>query len=321
MGRRPLPPLYSTGDAALGTLPEPDKLAEVPTFTAEHGGPKCPPGSDGDPALAPSSAAIVAAGSGVAPLNALSVAVPTKLAQKILRLEYVEMTELIPETWGLEPDNTSSCCHQGHRQTRRGPVVDILVWLECYSSLVAVLATRFPGHVGDFMAYQRTIIRASKNFEGTAWAIYDRCYRRRAAAVKSLNWANIDSALYNEAFTGRARAIPRCRVCLSENHREAECPDRSLPIPGHPGGGHDGNYVPQRSPYQPYYGRQQTRAGQPVSQEVCQLFNRAQCRAVWCRRRHTCNQCGLPHPEVACTARAREGHRPRSPHRKGPRLA
>ena len=106
-----------------------------------------------------------------------------KLAPKVLRLEHVEMTELIHEMWGLEPDNTLSCCHQGHRQTCQGPVVDILVWLECYSSLVAVLAMRFPGYVGDFMAYQRTIIRASKNFKGTAWAIYDRCYCCHAAAV------------------------------------------------------------------------------------------------------------------------------------------
>ena len=134
--------------------------------------------------------------------NTLSLAIPPKLSQRILQLEYIEMAELMPETWGLEPDGIVPCCQQGRRQSRRGPVVDILLWLECYSSLVAVLATKYPQHIGDFMAYQRTIIKASKNFEGTAWVLYDRCYRRRAAATKSLEWANIDSALYNEAFTG-----------------------------------------------------------------------------------------------------------------------
>ena len=100
--------------------------------------------------------------------------------------------------------------------------MDILLWLESYSSLVAVLASKFPGHVRDFMTYQRTIIRASKNSEGTAWVMYDRCYRHRAAAIKSLSWASINSALYNEAFTGRAQIILRCCVCLSDNHMEAE---------------------------------------------------------------------------------------------------
>ena len=114
--------------------------------------------------------------------------------QKVLQLEYVEMAELIPESWGLEPEVATSCCHQGRRQTRRGPVVDILLWLECYSSLVAVLVTKYPQHIGVFMAYQGTIIKASKNFEGTAWVIYDRCFRRRAAAAKSLGWASMDSA-------------------------------------------------------------------------------------------------------------------------------
>ena len=124
--------------------------------------------------------------------------------------------------------------HQGHHQTQRGLVVDVLFWLECYSSLVAVLATKHLHHISDFMAYQRTIIKASKNFEGTAWVIYDCCYRRRAAPTKSLSEANIDSALYNEAFTSRGRVIHRCQSCLSENHTEAECPDRSLLIAGLP---------------------------------------------------------------------------------------
>ena len=98
MGRKPLPPLYLTGDLTLGTLPGLDKLAGVPTFTAEHDGRKYPLGSDSDLALAPATAAPMTASSGVSPANALSIAVPTKLAQKIIRLEYVEMTELIPET-------------------------------------------------------------------------------------------------------------------------------------------------------------------------------------------------------------------------------
>ena len=171
------------------------------------------------------------------------------------------------------------------------------------------------------MAYQRTIIRASKNFEGTAWVIHDHCYWRLAAAIKSLSWASIDSALYNEAFTGRARAIPRCRVCLSENHMEAECPNRSLPILGYLGGGYDGSGKSSMVQYQPQHVRQPTRMGQTGSQDICQLFNRARCKAVWCRRRHVCNHCGLPHPEIVCQAQSREEYRPRSPQVKGPKSA
>ena len=61
--------------------------------------------------------------------STLSLAVPQKLLQKILDMEYVEMSELLPETWGLESGATSSCSHDSCRQMRRGPVTDILLWL------------------------------------------------------------------------------------------------------------------------------------------------------------------------------------------------
>ena len=197
-----------------------------------------------------------------------------------------------------------------------GPVTDIVLWVECYSSLVAVLAKKHPQHIADFMAYQRSIIKASRNFDGAAWVVYDRCYRRRAAATKSLEWAKIDSALYNEAFTGRARSIPRCQFCLSETHGEAECPSR-LPTYGYeiPTGPRAwspnlvGTSLRGSRVSSPYSGR-------PVSNEVCQLFNRVSCRAQWCRRRHVCNVCCLPHPEVVCPNRAGQRGSSNLPHRR-----
>ena len=44
---------------------------------------------------------------------------------------------------------------------------------------------------------------------------YGRLYRREALARKDLNWSVVNSRLYSEAFTGRAKVIPRCRYCLS----------------------------------------------------------------------------------------------------------
>ena len=80
------------------------------------------------------------------------------------------------------------------------------------------------------MAYQATIINAHRNFEGTAWVLYDSCFQLRAAALKRFQWAKIDTALYNEAFTRRARSVPLCQFCLSLNHTDLECPT-SPPAP------------------------------------------------------------------------------------------
>ena len=157
-----------------------------------------------------------------------------------------------------------SCCRS--QRPRRGLVTNLALWTECYAMLVAVLASRFPEKTPHFMAYLRTITRASRNFEGAAWVSYDMAYRRQAANQRSLDWATIDTTLYNEAFTGRARAIPRCHFCLADSHESRDC-----------------SFAPEERP-------STTRiASQPPFRgctgvdtvKVCQLFNKlggSQCR-------------------------------------------
>lgn len=95
---------------------------------------------------------------------------------------------------------------QGSRRpSRQAPVSDNLVWVECFSTLVAVVAAKYLEWVPDFMAYQKSIMQASQNFEGLARMLYNQCFHHQAAVTKSLVWSVSDSALYNEAFTGRVR--------------------------------------------------------------------------------------------------------------------
>ena len=124
------------------------------------------------------------------PSMATQLALPSKLTKKILELEFIEMTELLPDTWRLQEED-SGCCRQ-RRSQQKGPVTDILVWVECYTSLVTVLASRYPSKTPDLMAYMKTIVKAHRSFMGEGWVSYDTCYRRKAAAMKSLDWGTID---------------------------------------------------------------------------------------------------------------------------------
>ena len=108
----------------------------------------------------------------------LVAALPSKLVKCILSLEFVEMAELLPEA-RPEESAAADTGHQ-HCRTRHLPVTDILTWLECYTSMAAVLSTRYPRKVLGFWAYQASVLRAAKNFEGLAWVAYDRQYRREA---------------------------------------------------------------------------------------------------------------------------------------------
>jgi len=70
--------------------------------------------------------------------------IPLRLVKKILNLEYVEMAELLPEYWELDEFESRCCGSQSTKSSRRGPVTDILVWLDGYSSLVSVLCSMYP---------------------------------------------------------------------------------------------------------------------------------------------------------------------------------
>ena len=179
------------------------------------------------------------------------------------------------------------------------PVVDgVLV------TLVTVLATRYPEKTPHFMAYLHTITRASRNFEGAAWASYDMAYRRQAANQRSLDWGVVDLALYNEAFTGRAKIIPRCRYCLADSYDTKEC--CFAPEEGHLSGARAVQPAMSRDPH--YQG----------SVPVCQLFNKPSgnaCRYKRCKYAHMCSKCRRgSHPAAECM-----GQSTRSPSPKRPR--
>ena len=164
----------------------------------------------------------------------------------------------------------------------RPPVQNISVWVEKFSIMAALIASRFPQKVPELFAYQASIVRAERNFADRRWVAYDRCYRREALAQKSLDWSMPNARLYNEAFTGHARTILRCSFCLQEDHLAQACP-RNLNRPGF------GWYnCPSAVPSQ--------QAGQ--AQELCRRFNNGKCKqpAFNCRYAHRCAECGGPTP-------------------------
>ena len=157
--------------------------------------------------------------------------VPSRLVKRIMSKEYIDMTEMLPETWRLEMLAASGCCPHAKRP-RRGMITDILVWADCYASMAAILSSAYPEKAPHLLAHFRTVVRAARNFEGVAWATYDAVCRRQAANRGSLDWGAIDNTLYSEAFTGRARVVPRCNYCLDDTHASHECSFAPVPASG-----------------------------------------------------------------------------------------
>ena len=131
------------------------------------------------------------------------------------------MGELLLDSWEAAVDD-NKCCHQ-KRSPKCGPVHDVHIWVECFSTLVAVLASKFPHKTTQFMAYQRIIVRASRYFTGDGWQVYDSILWRKAAACKSLDWGQIGFTTYNELFTGRAK-VPQVVTQSNTKQGKQEVP-------------------------------------------------------------------------------------------------
>ena len=173
-----------------------------------------------------------------------------------------------------------------------GPVTDILLWVECYASLVEVLCTGHPDKVLEFMAYQRTIVKAHRTFLGVGWVTYDTCFRRKAAAMKYHSnggrWILISTTI--EIFTGRAKSLVRCKYCASEHHTSTEC--TFAPEPPH-----------RSTSSRPVQTRYDTSR---LANNICNLFNHKygdQCSFSPCKFSHLCSECRGRHPASQCRQR------------------
>ena len=185
----------------------------------------------------------------------------------------------------------------------RPPIQNISVWIEKFSVMAALLASRFPEKAPELFAYQASMVRAERNFDDHRWVAYDRCYRHEALAQKILNWSVPNARLYNEAFTGRARAVPRCSFCLQKDHTTQVCPSN----PNRPWFGWFNdtllNYsMPPQRPTAPQSSQ---------SAECCRHYNEGKCRqtVATCRYSHRFLVCGGPTPPSLPPQRA-EGFNP-----------
>ena len=257
----------------------PSDLSFIPTFSS---------GAPTFTTLHPSMSTVVSATpnipvSGV-PITLQNWSFPPKLVKKILNLEFVDMLELIPDSWSSYEEEPQYCHHLRPSQRRR-PVNNILFWVEYYAAMAAILASKYPHKTMELMIYLRTIMKVHRSCVGDGWITYDIAYRRKAAASKSLDWSQVDFTLYNETFTGRVKSVVRCGYCSSESHSSQEC---SYAL--------GGSTVNQN----------RTLRNSRLSILLCGHFNSSsgnQCRYRPCKFAHFCAKCHGPHPQSECHQR------------------
>lgn len=118
------------------------------------------------------------------------------------------------------------------QHSQRAPITDILIWGECFAAMAAVLSRKYPSKSSELFAYQCRIFHVARKYEGQNWVTYNQVYRRQAASRRSLDWAQEDQALYNEAFGGGGRQAEREQVFFSSMSPLTHMQFMQRPSPG-----------------------------------------------------------------------------------------
>ena len=121
--------------------------------------------------------------------------VPTSLVEINESGAFIEMGDLIPTHLGLDDTACSKL---------RCFVTNISEWLQAFAVYISVIAKKQPHHVPDLMGYQILILKASNEYRGDCWLGYDWRFQQRTASQSNRKWSDMDSTLWNMAFTGQA---------------------------------------------------------------------------------------------------------------------
>ena len=304
--------------SSLGGMPPIVSLAGLPVIPPGRAGPSSAlsswagrPGQMGIPASIPSlaGAAATSAMSNLLPFalrlpSAPAVGVyvgeglppvPAKLAERIGRWEFIEMSEMLPEFWTQSRSDEAESKPTVTR--RRRQVTEIFTWIQCFCTYVGVLGGKHPESVPELMTYLIMIIRVSQDFAGVAWVRYDAAFRRQAAITGNRRWSQINPSLYSICFTGWAQQSSRCELCFNSTHQTKEYAlmaeaDPELPARLKAVEAAVVSLATHRLP-----------ETKPTMRGTCHLFNANRCRFTRCRFRHACSRIGEPHPVISCPRR------------------
>ena len=251
---------------ALGQMPSSQALQMI-TEIRQPAGPESPPPQFHSTSTRSSM------GAGIPP-------VPEKMISRIEAGEYIEMAELLPDRLG-SAGMTSGEDQTRVSRSRRKAVTNIFEWVECFAIYVAVLSRSQPQRVPEMLGYLILILEAHMEHGGDGWIGYDRRFRMTAAGNPSINWATIDTTLWQLAFSGKGKSS-RCKHCFSLLHSSNDCewgPEPSI----------SSTWINPSTAFQPPMQQQQRR-------QICRDWNNARrpgCTRANCSYEHICFSCAF----------------------------
>ena len=81
-------------------------------------------------------------------------------------------------------------------------ISDIVEWLQCSGTYIAIVSRTEPHPVSDLLGYQNLIIQAYCKYQKGCWQTYERDFCRKVSASYVAEWSTVDTTLWNLAFSG-----------------------------------------------------------------------------------------------------------------------
>ena len=161
------------------------------------------------------------------------------------------------------------------------------------NAYIAVIAMKDASRVQDLLAYASLIVKASNDYEGTPWLLYDSHFRSHAAAKPVGGWCVVYPHLWTQYFN---QAQAKCNSpAKSENGtgkilgtEQRESTGQQNPSKN-PSSIQGASRVPNQR-FQPY----------PKNPPICRRWNSTGCREASCSFRYICIECHGNHREVHC---------------------
>ena len=115
---------------------------------------------------------------------------PAKLVDKIVRGELAELlrSNLEAQHRGVGQEQTASSSQpkQGRRE-----IPDLLSWVQCFGTYLAVIASKHPERVRELLAYQTLIVREARRCGGKGWLTYDWYFRQQVVGNPAADWSPV----------------------------------------------------------------------------------------------------------------------------------
>ena len=107
--------------------------------------------------------------------------VPAKLVDKIIRGDFVDMAELLRDNLEVQRRGSGQEEVASTAQPKKGrrEIPDLLSWVQCFGTYMAVVASKRPDRVRELLAYQTLIVREARRCGGKGWMEYDRYFRQQ----------------------------------------------------------------------------------------------------------------------------------------------